>query len=128
MESAFGTVEVMRTGYSGRGLENLYPLDAELDRRPSATPTPCAAAPPNSRAAQSFDAVVARLRRDTAARVPKRQVAQLLTRAATDFGAFYQHRPRLSAFTVPLLHNTVFLRFRADDSFPRQISDDLTAE
>jgi len=93
LESVFGTVEVIRTGYSGRGLESLHPLDAELNlpaERYSHTLRRRAA---ELGAAQSFDAVAVRLQRDTAARVPKRQVAQLLTRAATDFDAFYQGRP-----------------------------------
>ena len=31
LESVFGTVEIARTGYGGRGLECLHPLDAELN-------------------------------------------------------------------------------------------------
>jgi hypothetical protein len=40
-------------------------------------------------AAQSYDQVVARLRQQTGAPVPKRQCEALVARAAQDFAAFY---------------------------------------
>lgn len=97
LESVFGTVQVSRTGYGGRGLASLHPLDAELNlpaQRYSHTVRRRAAA---VAAAQSFDEVVAALRTQTGARVPKRQVEQLVTRAATDFDAFYQQQRVASA-------------------------------
>ncbi|MFN2456345.1 MAG: ISKra4 family transposase [Pyrinomonadaceae bacterium] len=97
LESVFGTVHVTRTGYGGHGLDSLHPLDAELNlpaERYSHTVRRRAA---ELAAAQSFDEVVAALQTQTGAHVPKRQVEQLVTRAATDFDAYYQQQRAATA-------------------------------
>jgi hypothetical protein len=89
LESLFGTVEVERTGHSGRGLSTLYPVDASLNL-------------PGTRYSQEVDRQVAllaaRLSFDealemvgslTGAHVPKRQAEEAVQRAARDFGTFY---------------------------------------
>lgn len=89
LESIFGTVTLTRTGYGGRGLRSLHPLDAQLNlpaERYSHTVRRRAA---ELAAIQSFDEVRAALAARTGARVPKRQVEQLVIRAARDFEAFY---------------------------------------
>ncbi len=97
LETVFGTVSITRTGYGGRGLEGLYPLDAALNLPPerySHTLRRRAA----ERAAQiSFDEVVISLAQTTGARVPKRQAEQLVRRAAQDFDAFYESRRAATA-------------------------------
>lgn len=89
LETIFGSVTLTRTGYGGRGLRSLHPLDAALNlptERYSHTVRRRAA---ELAAVQSFDEVVAALKVQTGAQVPKRQVEELVSRAARDFDAFY---------------------------------------
>ena len=89
LETVFGTVEVERTGHSGRGLSTLYPVDAslnlpqtryslELDRQLAKAATRL-----------SFDGALEMLGGLTGAHVPKRQAEEAVRRAARDFDAFY---------------------------------------
>lgn len=92
LESIFGTVTVTRTGYGGAGLRSLHPLDAALnlpDERYSHTVRRVAA---EAAAQQSYDEVGQRLAAQTGALVPKRQIEQLVERAAQDFESFYEQR------------------------------------
>jgi hypothetical protein len=93
LESLFGTVEVTRTGYGGLGQNSLHPLDAAL-----ALPRERYSHAVRERVAQaaaqvSFDEVVAQMEHQTGAHVPKRQVEELVQRAAQDFTAFYDQGP-----------------------------------
>src|SRR5215510_47291 len=90
LKSIFGPVTVTRTGYGGRGLESLHPLDGALNlpaERYSHTLRRRAA---EIAAQTSFDEVVSSLERSTGVRVPKRQAEQLITRVAQDFDTFYE--------------------------------------
>jgi hypothetical protein len=89
LETVFGTVEVERTGYSGRGVSTLYPVDAllnlpekkyslEVDRQVSM-----------AAARMSFDESLSMLERLTGAHVPKRQAEEAVQRAARHFDVFY---------------------------------------
>jgi hypothetical protein len=89
LESLFGTVEVERTGYTGRGLSTLYPVDAsmnlpkhryslEVDRQLAMTAS-----------RMSFDDALEMMGRQTGAYVPKRQAEEAVQRAAKDFESFY---------------------------------------
>lgn len=92
LESVFGAVTVTRTGYGGAGLSSLHPLDAALnlpDERYSHTVRRYAA---EAAAQQSYDEVSKRLAAQTGAHVPKRQIEQLVERAAQDFESFYEQR------------------------------------
>jgi hypothetical protein len=89
LESIFGSVRLTRTGYGGRGLSSLHPLDAALNLPPERYSHTVRHRAAELAAVQSFDEVVAALTAQTGAHVPKRQVEQLVSRAARDFDAFY---------------------------------------
>ncbi len=92
LESVFGAVTVRRTGYGGPGLSSLHPLDAALNlpaERYSHTVRRVAA---ETVAQQSYDEAHQRLAAQTGAHVPKRQIEQLVERAAQDFESFYEQR------------------------------------
>ena len=96
-----GPVNVERKGYSARGTESVFPMDAELNlpvesfslgvRRRVATEV----------VRGSYDDVVESIQATTAARVSKRQVEQLAVRAAVDFDAFYALRQQEAAGAPP---------------------------
>lgn len=89
LESVFGTVEVERTGHTGRGRTTLYPVDASLNlpqRRYSLEVDRQLAM---SAARMSFDEALDMMGRQTAAHVPKRQAEEAVQRAAMDFESFY---------------------------------------
>lgn len=92
LESVFGTVSVTRTGYGAPGARSLQPLDAALNlpaERYSHTVRRMAA---DAAAQQSYDEVQQQLAAHTGAHVPKRQIEQLVERAAQDFESFYEQR------------------------------------
>jgi len=90
--SVFGSVEVNRTGYGGAGLESLHPLDAELnlpvERYSHEVRRRCAVEASKG----SFDEAVESLSEHSGTQVPKRQLEELVVRAATDFESYYEHR------------------------------------
>ena len=92
LATIFGDVRVKRLGYGAEGMESLHPLDAELNlpdelysfglRRRAAVEA----------AKGSFDETVKSLVNQTGTEVPKRQVEQIVRRAAVDFDTFYVER------------------------------------
>ena len=97
LETIFGTVEVQRTGYGGEGAASLHPLDAQLnlpDERYSLEVRRRVALEASK---NSFDETVETLSRYTGAAIGKRQVQELVGRAAQDFDAFYQRRHQQAA-------------------------------
>jgi hypothetical protein len=92
LETVFGTVEVHRIGYAAEGRESLHPLDAALNLPAELYSLEVRRQVAKEAARNSFDEVVQILRESTAAEVPKRQVEQLVQRAARDFDAFYEAR------------------------------------
>lgn len=92
LETVFGTVRLGRMGYGKRGLDSLYPRDAELNVPPEKHSYGVRRRVAEEAARGSFDEVVAALTRTTGAEVAKRQVEELTVRAAQDFDAFYEAR------------------------------------
>lgn len=92
LTTIFGDVSVSRRGYGEQGRASLHPLDAELNlpveqysfglRRLAAVEV----------SKGSFDEAVASLNAQTGAQLAKRQVQQLVLRAAEDFDVFYAQR------------------------------------
>jgi hypothetical protein len=103
----FGPVQVARMGYGGRGLESLFPRDAELNLPPEIYSHGVRRQVAQEVARGSFDEAVEAIGRTTGAEVAKRQVEQLSTRAAADFDAYYdaqaQAAPAEAGKTAPIL-------------------------
>jgi hypothetical protein len=102
LETVFGTVMVNRTGYGGQGLDSLHPLDAELNLPKEKYSLEIRRRVAEHAAKTSFEDTVETVARYTGAKVAKRQVEQLVERAAVDFDAFYQLRQAVAA-TGPIL-------------------------
>lgn len=92
IESIFGEVTLIRQGYGGCGLQSLHPLDAELNLPPERYSHTVRQHVAEAAAKASFDEVVATIAGHTGAHIPKRQVEELVARAAQDFDAFYEQR------------------------------------
>jgi len=85
LETIFGGVRVERTGYGYPGVQSLHPLDAELnlpDERYSLELRRRAA---EEAAKSSYDETVESIAKRTGANIGKRQVEDLVQRAACDF-------------------------------------------
>lgn len=100
LESLFGTVTVTRTGYGGRAVQSLQPLDAALNLPPERYSHSLRRRAAEVAAQTSFDEVCAALERTTGAHLPKRQAEQLVERAAADFDLFYHHQRAQTAAEV----------------------------
>jgi len=110
LESIFGTVEVVRTGYGAAGRPSLHPLDGALNLPPEKYSLEVRRRVAIEAAKSSFDEGVKTLETFTGAHVPKRQFQQEVIRAAQDFEAFYadrQTRARADPHTGPILVLTV---------------------
>jgi len=92
LETLLGTVQVTRDGLGARGRETLFPLDAELN-----LPAERYSFGIRRRAAEeatkgAFDEVVKILGTHGSAAVAKRQVEEVVRRAAQDFDSYYLER------------------------------------
>jgi hypothetical protein len=92
LETVFGPVKVNRTGYGGPGLGSLHPLDAELNLPPERYSHELRRQAAVEASKGSYDEAVESLAERSAAKVPKRQLEQLVVRSATDFDSFYQRQ------------------------------------
>src|SRR5690606_37928760 len=92
LRSVVGAVVVTRILYQGAGMECLAPQDASLNLPPESYSLGVRRCASEEAACGSFDHVVDRLQRTTGAAVAKRQVEELVCRAAEDFEAFYLER------------------------------------
>ena len=93
LPNLFGTARVRRLGYGEDGVDSLHPLDAELNLPKESYSFGLRRRVAEEASKASFDEVVACLEKHTGTPVPKRQVEQLVARAAQDFDAFYDQRP-----------------------------------
>jgi hypothetical protein len=105
LETVFGEVQVERVGYGAEGVASLHPLDAELNLPPELYSLEVRRRVAEEAAKSSFDEAVQALRSATGAQVGKRQVEELVRRAAQDFDAFYRERyeSRPAEETGPIL-------------------------
>jgi hypothetical protein len=92
IETVFGTVKASRTGYGQKGVESLHPLDAELNLPAERYSLELRRRVAEEAAKNSFDETVETVAKTTGGHVPKRQVEELVKRAAQDFDAFYEMR------------------------------------
>lgn len=92
LETVFGTVSVERAGYGKKGAESLHPLDAELNLPDERYSLELRHRVAEEAAKNSFDETIESIRKTTGGHVPKRQIEELVKRAAVDFDAFYDTR------------------------------------
>jgi hypothetical protein len=92
VESIFGTVELVRTGYGAAGTASVHPLDGALNLPPEKYSLEVRRRAAIEAAQSSFDEGAKTLEMYTGAHVPKRQFEELVKRAAQDFEAFYAQR------------------------------------
>jgi hypothetical protein len=109
LETVFGEVRIERAGYLAQGKDGLHPMDADLNLPKELYSHELRRRTAWAAAGNSFDEVIGLLRETTGARVGKRQVEQLVIRAAEDFDAFYKegYEFRQPEQTGPILVVTV---------------------
>lgn len=88
-KSVFGSVEVARTGYGQRGVESLFPLDAQLNLPAQAYSHRLQKRVARKAVKASFAGVSQEIEEETGVRIGKRQVEELVYSGAQDFEAFY---------------------------------------
>lgn len=89
LATVFGTVTALRQTYGARGHASLCPLDSSLNLPPELYSHGLRRHAAVEAARGSFDQAVEAVERSTGTKVPKRQVEQLVARAAFDWDAFY---------------------------------------
>jgi exonuclease VII small subunit len=92
LETVFGTVSVERVGYGQEATESLHPLDAELNLPDERYSLELRRRVAEEAAKSSFDETLESIGKTTGGHVPKRQIEELVMRAAQDFDAFYEMR------------------------------------
>jgi len=92
IETIFGTIVANRAGYGHEGCESLHPLDAELNLPQERYSLEIRRRVAEEAARSSFEETVETIQKTTAGHVPKRQVEELVIRAARDFDDFYRQR------------------------------------
>jgi len=92
LETIFGTVSVERAGYGQEGSRSLHPLDAELNLPDERYSFELRRRVAEEAAKSSFDETFESIGKTTGGHVPKRQIEELVMRAAVDFDAFYEMR------------------------------------
>ena len=97
LETIFGTVEVDRTGYGAQGAASLHPLDAQMNLPEERYSLEVRRRTALEASKNSFDETAETLSRYTGAEIGKRQVEELVRRAAEDFDAFYEQRHQAAA-------------------------------
>ena len=97
LETIFGTVEVDRNGYGAQGAASLHPLDAQMNLPEERYSLEVRRRTALEASKNSFDETAETLSRYTGAKIGKRQVEELVRRAAEDFDAFYEQRHQAAA-------------------------------
>ena len=93
LATVFGEVRVRRLGYSGAGLNSVFPLDAALNLPPDKYSLGLRRRVASAVAQGSFDEAVKAIEEGTGAQVPKRQTEQLSRAVSVDFDEFYARQP-----------------------------------
>ncbi len=94
LETIFGTVSVERAGYGQEGSRSLHPLDAELNLPDKKYSLELSHRVAEEAAKNSFEETFESIGKYTGAHIPKRQIEEIVMRAAQDFEAFYKMRQR----------------------------------
>ena len=97
LKTVFGPVQVKRGGYGTEGKASLHPLDGQLNLPEEMYSHELRRRAAEEASKSSFDETVATIKQYTGAAIPKRQVEELVQRAARDFDAFYEVRRQEAA-------------------------------
>jgi hypothetical protein len=92
LETRFGEVIVTRRGYGGRGVDSVFPLDAELNLPPDKYSHGLREVLVEEVVGGSFDEAVAHLERAGGGRMAKRQAEAVAVSLSQDFDAFTRSR------------------------------------
>lgn len=92
LETLLGAVYVARPGFGARDKATLFPLDADLNLPKELYSFGIRRRGAEAAARGSFEEAVKLLRETSGAQVPKRQLEELVIRAAVDFEGFYAGR------------------------------------
>jgi hypothetical protein len=92
LETIFGTVSAERAAYGQKGTQSLHPLDAELNLPRHKYSLELCHRVAEEAAKSSFDETLESIGKNTGGHAPKRQVEEIVKRAAVDFDAFYENR------------------------------------
>ena len=92
LETVFGTVSIERAGYAQQGVKSLHPLDAELNLPDERYSLELRRRVAEEAAKSSFDETLESIRNNSGGHIPKRQIEELVRRAARDFDVFYEMR------------------------------------
>ena len=107
LETRFGEVTVRRVGYSGRGMNSLYPLDSALNLPPDKSSHGLRKVLATAVIDASFDRSLAHLQALDGGQLGKRQAEDVMVRLSQDFEAFYGQplpmAPPTNAADPPLL-------------------------
>jgi hypothetical protein len=97
LATVFGEVRVRRLGYSGAGLNSVFPLDAALNLPHDQYSLGLRRRVASAVAQGSFDEAVKAIEEGTGAQVPKRQTEPLSRAVSVDFDEFYASQPMKTA-------------------------------
>lgn len=104
LSTIFGEVRIQRYGYGAEGVKSIHPLDTELNLPVEEYSLGVQRMATESAAQVSFDDTVHMLAQRTGKLVGKRQVEEMVQRAAVDFDAFYtQNAPDPKALSSGIL-------------------------
>lgn len=125
IKTIFGKVSLGRQGYSGRGLESLHPLDAELNLSPESYSQGLHRQIAEAASKESYDEVKVTIRQQTGVTVAKRQLEQCVGRAAQDFELFYEQQR--AAKPIEVKASSEILVLTMDQKVVRMRKADLLA-
>jgi hypothetical protein len=92
LSTVFGEVRINRLGYGAAGVDSLHPLDAQLNLPAGEYSLGVRRLAAEQAAQVSFEATVEAVARQTGKTMGKRQIEDVVQRAAVDFDAFYTQR------------------------------------
>lgn len=92
LETLLGEVKVARDGHGARGKKTLFPLDAELNLPGDSYSFGIRLRAAEEASKGSYEAAVEVLRKHSGAKIAKRQLVEIVRRAAQDFDTFYMAR------------------------------------
>jgi len=90
--TVFGEIKVNRIGYSRRGHNSLFPLDAQLNLPNSAFSYGLQQMVTRESIKGSFEECLLTIERQTGVKIGKRQALEIVKQCACDFDAFYQEQ------------------------------------